>query len=134
MKLVKFVWNMLRELNLFVDARTYSDPNERVLRDQRLSTRVYLVLFIASIVIFVLSTSLIEMTVRVTVDKPSFTTYYHLQATYSNTLSCPCEEISIPYSSFLSMKTTYHQVIVSLLENNVIGVIPVEFYRFAQVS
>lgn len=114
MSIVKDVLLKLRRLNLFVDAKTRNQHDRQVLRDQILTTRLYLVCLTASILILVLYTLLTETTVRITVNNPSLDTYKYLEATFPDTLSCPCKEISVPYSNFLSVQTTYHQVSVSL--------------------
>lgn len=107
--IVKQMLLTLRRFNLFVDGRKRDEQDGEVLRDQILSTRVYLVLMTIMLVIalFILFT---EMTIQVTVDNPSFETYKYLETIFSDTLSCPCDQIAVLYSSFISIETTYHQV------------------------
>lgn len=102
--------DQVRQLNLFVNAKTRVDQDGQVLRDQIISTRLYLMFLLVSFLVlasFVLSSTTTE---RIILNKPSFASYQHLYSSFSETLSCPCTEITIPYSSFLIMKTTYHQV------------------------
>ena len=110
MQVVKRTLQWLIKLNLFRDNNESNVGNEQTLRDQLLSTRVYLILLSASFIVLILFSNLTNKTISVTVSKPSLDTFEHLQATFLNTLSCPCENIAVPYSSFLSFKFTYHQV------------------------
>ena len=114
MKIFKDAILKLRQLNLFVDAKTKNERNGQVLHDQILSTRLYLVCLTISILTLMLFTVFTEMNVRITVNNPSFNTYKHLEAVFLDTLSCPCNEISVPYFNFVSIKTTYHQVSIFL--------------------
>jgi hypothetical protein len=45
-----------------------------------------------------------------TVLSPSIVTFEKLHAIYSNTLSCTCQQIAIPYGSFVTIKPIFHQV------------------------
>ena len=110
MQVVKRTLQWLIKLNLFGDANENDIENEQTLRDQLLSTRVYLILLSASFIVFILFSSLTNITVSVTVSKPSLDTFEHLQAIFLDALSCPCQNIAVRYSSFLSFKFTYHQV------------------------
>lgn len=110
MQVVRRTREWFIKLNLFSDANENSIENEQTLRDQRFSTRVYLILLGASFIVFILFSSLTNRTVSVTVSQPSLDTFEHLQAMFLDALSCSCENIAVPYSSFLSFKFTYHQV------------------------
>ena len=102
----------LIQLNLFADATTLSSGNEAIRRDQILATRVYLSLLISILSVLVLFTCLSTQNVLVTIPKPSIDMFTKLDATYSQTLSCPCQQIAVPYSSFLSIASTGHPVSV----------------------
>ena len=110
MSIVRRALQNLKQLNLFADATTASEGNEQIRRDQVLATRVYLVLLFAILSILVLFTCLSTRNMVVIVPKPSVETYDRLNAAYSQTLSCPCEQISVPYSSFLSVEYQMHPV------------------------
>ncbi len=112
MTIVRHALLKLRQFNLFVDAKTKNEQDGQMLRDQILSTRIYLVFLIISVLILALFTLFTEVIVRVTVNNPSFNTYKHLEAAFPDTLSCLCDQVAIPYSSFISIETTYHQVSV----------------------
>ena len=110
MQVVKRTLQWLIKLNLFGGANENGIENEQTLRDQLLNTRVYLILLSVSFIVFILLSSFTNRTVSVTVSKPSLDTFEHLQAMFLDTISCPCQNIAVPYSSFLSFKFTYHQV------------------------
>jgi hypothetical protein len=102
----------LRNLNLFPSIPPTTDENE--LRTQRISTRLFIIIFSISLVILLLYTSLIKVTKTVSVEAPSFAQYAHLNSTYSQTLACPCSKISINYGKFLHVKYTLHQICTSI--------------------
>ena len=112
MSVVAHTFQRLKRLNLFVDVATASTDNEQIRRNQVLATRVYLTLLVFSFSALILFTCLSTRDMVVTVPNPSVDTYDRLNALYAQTLSCPCEQISVPYSSFLSVKTVWHPVSV----------------------
>ncbi len=57
------------------------------------------------------------MTKIINVDAPSFARYSQLNSTYSQTLTCPCLEISINYDKFLNVQYKLHQVCSSIFVN-----------------
>lgn len=99
-----------KRLNLFPDAKNIQETNALILRGQIITTRIYLVLLYASLLILILFTVLSQKLITDTISKPSLATYEHLRARYPNTLSCPCENIAIYHEDFLSVTATYHQV------------------------
>lgn len=110
MDIVKRFYHQLIELNLFKDVNTVRNRNPRLIRDQIISTRVFLCLLFASITIISTYTSAETNLVTITVVSPSVETYFHLKATHSDTLMCLCQRIAVPYSSFLSTEPVFHQV------------------------
>jgi hypothetical protein len=75
-----------------------------------ISTRVYIVLFIICILVLGFFNGLAKVTVTENVLSPSIGIFEKLHAMYPNTLSCACQQITIPYGSFLTVKPVYHQV------------------------
>ena len=74
------------------------------------STRIYTILFVSSMFTLGIFTRLQERTVSETVTSPSLTMVEKLRDQYSNTFSCPCDKITIPYKQFLTVQPIYHQV------------------------
>jgi hypothetical protein len=96
----------LTELNLFRSGLN----NVEVIRQERWSTRLYLVLLIIALTILVIYTAFGTETVHVVVNNPSLSTYQKLQLKYAETLKCPCSEIAVKYGSFIHMQAVYHPV------------------------
>jgi hypothetical protein len=98
----------IRNLNLFRSIPPVQDALK--LRKQLFSTRLFLLLFIISLITFTIYTSQVTIIRRVTVQNPSYSSYKQLFAQYSHTLSCPCTTISIPQKEFLQLNASYHTV------------------------
>ena len=105
----------LVDLNLFRTAGTRTDLFEQ--QTGRISTRLYLVLMLISIVILLVYSGSSVQLRRFQVHHPSLTAFDQLHSKYSSTLQCPCEQITIPYRSFVSIDPTLHPVCVSWLTN-----------------
>jgi hypothetical protein len=110
MAIVRQMIQKLKELNLFANAETMRKGDRQVLRDQVVSTRVYIILLIITLCILVVSTLLIERTTSTTVSTPSLALYEQLQVDYPDTLSCPCQQVAVSYSTFISIMEVFHQV------------------------
>jgi len=106
-------------LNLFDRARTKlstlnlfdsESKNETTIKYERMSTRVYIPLLyicLYFIIIFICSS---KETLTIQVAKPSQTDYEQLLSSYSTTLQCPNEQISVSYKEFVHIQTSFHQV------------------------
>ena len=107
------------ELNLF-----NSGLNDvAVVRQQRWSTRVYLILMVIALMILIIYTALGIETVHIVVNDPSLKTYETLQLKYPATLKCPCSQIAVKYGSFLQIQPVYHQVEYSQDESKTLNII-----------
>ncbi|CAF4276580.1 unnamed protein product, partial [Adineta steineri] len=100
-----------QNLNLFPSVPPSTDEHE--LKNQKISTRLYIFLFALSLTILLLYTSLADITKTINVATPTLTKYEQLYSKYSQTLTCPCKQISINYEKFLSIEYTFHQVCTS---------------------
>ena len=100
----------LLKLNLFVDRRTLDSADNEAIHDQILSTRLYIVLLTATILITTLFTVLRPITVTETVSKPSLDTYLQLETAHFDSLSCLCHQSVTRYDVFLSLEATFHEV------------------------
>jgi hypothetical protein len=65
---------------------------------------------IIALSVLVLYTSLVIVTKTVTVKRPTVNFYTELQTKYSQTILCPCTQISINYQKFISFHPTFHQI------------------------
>lgn len=110
MMIIKRAIHHLSQLNLFRDPKTINQADTRVIRNQILATRILLVLMIFSVVILIIFASSTPKTISMKISTPSQTQYDNLQATYPDTLVCPCENIAVSSGTFLSIVPTFHQV------------------------
>jgi hypothetical protein len=94
-------------LNLF-----YHQRKSSVLTFQKevRATRLYVLLFCSIFIVLLFYNILAEETVTVNVPSPTQTTYEQLSSLFASSLQCPCSQISIPYSSFVELNGTLHQV------------------------
>ena len=107
-KLWKKVKEFLQRFNLFPSIPPSTDPHQ--LKNQIISTRLFIVLLIFSLTIFIEYRSLVTITKSVTVESPSGAKYSELYVKYSTTLACPCTKISIGYDKILYINYTLHEV------------------------
>ena len=111
------IWKKCKEslhnLNLFQSIPPSTDRHQ--LQNEIISTRIFILLFTLSLTILILYTSLVTVTKTVTIDTPSLTQYSELYSKHSQTLVCPCTQISIKYDRVLSVNYTLHQVCASFL-------------------
>jgi hypothetical protein len=106
----------LLNFNVFPSVPPSTDEHE--LRNQRISTRIFIVLLILSTAILLLYTSLVTVTKTINVQTPNLEKYSQLYSTYSRTLTCPCTKISVDYGKFLRIEHTLHQVCSSIFSAN----------------
>jgi hypothetical protein len=64
--------------------------------------------------VLLLYTSLESVTKTVDIKTPTLAQYSQLYATYPQTLTCPCTQISINYGKFLHVEYSFHQVCSSV--------------------
>jgi hypothetical protein len=74
------------------------------------STRIYMILLTLALMILALSNGLGRTIISATVDSPSMAMFERLRAEYPTKLSCPCERLAVPHSTFMSVSVSYHQV------------------------
>ena len=93
-------------LNLFRTRAT----NDRTLRKQLYTTRVYLAALVIVSPILLSYILLNQKAVTVTVRWRSLNEFDTLRHKYSSTISCPCADISISYERFIDLHPYYHQI------------------------
>jgi len=103
----------LRQFNLFPSLPPATTDAQ--LKTQLISTRiVILLLFISTIILTIYSTRTVPIKTE-TIPSPSIDVYRSLYNSHSDTLSCPCTNISVDHSIFLTLRPTFHQVCSSNL-------------------
>jgi len=98
MHLFSFIYKSIINMNLFKTTST----DEIDLRQQKIYTRIYLVLFISCLSVLLFYTAIIERSITKIQTTPSIEDYEHLLDLYSDEINCPCTRISIPYNEFVT--------------------------------
>jgi hypothetical protein len=82
-----------------------------IIHRQQIATRFYVILFCFGIAGILLFTGLNSQIHSVTISAPTELTFEQLKTEYSSTFTCPCSQVAIEYSKFLSVNpVAYHQV------------------------
>jgi len=86
--------------------------DDQLLRKEILTTRIYLLLLILAVIILVIYTFVDTQINIIKILKPSQQQFdqLRLDRRYSATIDCPCQNILVPYQSFISIKPHYHQL------------------------
>ncbi len=105
-KLKKSLVKTILELNIFKNHL----HNDRQLRYQRNGTRLYILFIAISLAILSCYLLLRKEIHHETILNPTESHYIHLQQTYPHSLSCPCNSISMPYSTFITIERSIHQI------------------------
>ncbi|CAF4241645.1 unnamed protein product [Rotaria sordida] len=101
------VRNKITTFNLFPDR---VDDDENRIREQRYTSRLYVVLLCVSVLVLIIITSLSHQHNTRTIEFPTITIYKELQSRFSDELTCPCSHVSIPYGRFIELYPSFHQV------------------------
>jgi hypothetical protein len=107
----RFIKQKLIELNLFNSIPPSQDEN--VLRQERYTTRIYLILLVLTVMILTLFTSIKPQTIRVIIKSPLLKDFIQLYDQYSLTLDCPCSQPAIDRRFISDIKPHYHEVCLS---------------------
>ncbi|CAF4201640.1 unnamed protein product [Rotaria sp. Silwood2] len=115
---LKYFRHFIQTINLYHEARKtrltenlQTAHEQLIIKRQKMASRFYIILFVAALVIIVTFTGLNSQIYSMTISSPTEFIFEQLQAQYSSSLSCPCSQIAIQYSNFLSVKPiAYHQV------------------------
>lgn len=88
-------------------------PDLHRVYQERVSTRVYLLLLVLCTIVFSINTFFTVQTTIVVVNSPTKIQYDALQASYPDSLQCPCEHVSVLYDTFIKFAPTFHQICFS---------------------
>ncbi|CAF1483932.1 unnamed protein product [Adineta steineri] len=106
----------VRDFNLFPSTTPSTD--EHHLRNQRISTRIFIILLTLSLTALISYISLINVTQTIYINSPTITQYSQLYSTYPQTLTCACTQVSISYDKFLQVNYKLHQICASIFVTN----------------
>ncbi|CAF0958367.1 unnamed protein product [Adineta steineri] len=108
MELLRKLGQYLKNLNIFQSVPPSTD--EHNLQNERISTRLFIFLFVLALVILLVYNSLITSIKTDNFETPTFKEYEELYKSYSATITCPCKNILIDYKEILRIDYTIHQV------------------------
>ena len=98
----------LRELNFFKTIET--ENNIDIHQNQIISTRIYIFLWITSIMILSIYNGFTEKKSTFEINSSSISVINEFQSRNLDEFTCPCSKIAIPYQTFTSFNFTFHQV------------------------
>ena len=98
----------LRELNFFKSIET--DNNIDIHQNQIISTRIYIFLWITSILILSSYNGFTEKKFTLEIDSSSISVINEFQSRNLDEFTCPCSKVVIPYQIFTSFNVISHQV------------------------
>lgn len=75
-----------------------------------ISTRIYMICLSLSIGILILTTKYRQQINVQMITSPSLGTFERLCKLYPDTLICPCQQITIPYSEAMTLTPKFHQI------------------------
>jgi hypothetical protein len=98
----------IQAFNLFEDVEKTDDED---LKNQRISTWIFLIFLFLSIFSLLIYASLTNVTKTFVIHQPTISVYKDLQFKYPNTLVCPCRQILNEYSTFIvSFTAKFNQI------------------------
>ncbi|CAF1403149.1 unnamed protein product [Adineta ricciae] len=99
----------IRSMNLFSSKE--SSTNVQMKREEIIVTRMYMVVFILSLIAVLLYAGpFTEETQTTVINSPTSDIVNHLHSRNISTLSCPCSTAAIRYSKFLSITPEYYSI------------------------
>jgi hypothetical protein len=114
--LVPKLKHYLRTINVFSDTPPSTD--ELDIQNERIATKLYFILLVLSTSVLITYTSLIDVTKTTDDNSPTLAQYSYLYSKHSETLICPCKNISIKYDEFFQINYTLHEVCSSIFVSN----------------
>lgn len=84
-----------------------------IVQQKILATRLFITLLLFITFVLVLITGFDQRTKTITLDTPSALQFENLVNTNAVAVSCPCSKIAIPYSRFITLVPTLHQICLS---------------------
>ena len=101
-----------KQLNLFYTGV----QDDQTIKNERRSTRLYLVLLILSMIICTFYYVIVPNTLTILIESPSLAEYSAL-VQYTS-LQCPCSNIAIAYEEFMHIEPFYHEICQSVFISN----------------
>ena len=102
----------LKTLNLFASSTTVN--NEYELENERISTRIFIILLILSVLIVTIYAAQVNVIKTTEIKEPSYEEFHALTFHYPETLHCPCENPAISHEAFIILIPQFHQLCTSV--------------------
>jgi hypothetical protein len=103
-----YVVRNIRELNLFSNNPFWSPTLNN--SEQILTTRVFILFLLVSLLIVITYTSLLIRTYDVPQENFTLDDFEELQELYPTTIDAPCTQVSNPYHKFIQLSATFHPI------------------------
>ncbi|CAF4609628.1 unnamed protein product, partial [Rotaria sp. Silwood2] len=101
--------NQFRQLNLFASEDSTKD-DEHEIRSQILSTRIFIIVLVLTLIILTIYSARVEITKTVTNFSPSLYKYSQLYANHYQTLICTCTNIAIRHKKYIILQPNFHPI------------------------
>lgn len=126
-----WLWLKIKILHLFD-----SNSNRPAKQQSENHTTRLCIIFLANAFIIILSYTIdIEETKICTIEKPLQETYEKLYAKYPSSIACTCNEISIPYSVFITSRASSWKIFKFIITKFLyLGLFSIARTRFSQIS
>lgn len=82
----------------------------RCQQEDQLIDRLHFILVVLTLCILYIFSAFTPQSQLVQIENPSLIVYEDLSRRYSDTLQCPCREISIEYQSFIEIQARFHEI------------------------
>lgn len=103
----------VQRLNLFSSRLT--STNEYELRNERISTRLFVIILLLLIMVILIYTGQVRISERIEVVRPLYNDLKRLSIVHSETLQCLCDNVAIRHESFVHLVPSFHQLCSSEL-------------------
>ena len=103
-----YIIRNIRELNLFSDNPFWSSTLNH--SEQILSTRLFIIFVLISLLVVITYTSLIIRTHSNTLEHFSLSDFERHHEDYPTTINVPCTQVSNPYHKFLRLSPKFHPI------------------------
>ena len=103
-RLEQFCYN----LNLFRNPGVINNCYR--IRNQYISTRIFILSFGIILGMCFVYLLLTRITTTITIEAPTELSFKKLNKNFHNTLQCPCTNLSIPLRTFIALRATFHPI------------------------
>jgi len=101
-------WNYFKTANIYLQDVQNTDE---ITRNQILATKVFIILFLSSLISLVAYTGVSWTLLNAQIKNPSQSIFEKLYVDHSEVLTCACSQTSILTDKFVKVNVSCHQVI-----------------------